>query len=426
MALDILVGLQWGDEGKGKFIDQICPLYDIVARFNGGANAGHTIFFMEKKVTLRLLPSGIFYEHITNVLGSGLLIDPSQLRAELEALAVLFPTISFAERLLISRKAHLTLPVYRYQEIYMEGSATYRSIGTTKNGIGHTYANKVLRQGFRVGDIAGPSFMQEVDQYMRPIYDDLLRLGVEMPSYGELLARFEADILFLKGLAIADTELFLNKALHAGQAVLAEGAQASLLDIDHGTYPYVTASNTLASAACTSLGLSPKMVRDIFGVTKAYCTRVGNGPFVTEIAGELGDSLREKGGEFGSNTKRPRRIGWLDLPALKYAAMLNGVTQLIITKADVLNDLAEIPLCTHYEINGELTDMAGLDLMQHTVVPHWENMRGWSCDFSQVDSKEKVPETLQAYVAFLEAELAIPVQFLSVGPGRTESVALRD
>lgn len=425
MALDILVGLQWGDEGKGKFIDQISPSYAVVARFNGGSNAGHSIFFRGQRVTLRLLPSGIFNAHITNVLGSAVVIDPSQLRQELEGLNTLFPDISFSDRLLISRKAHLSLPVYRYQEIYQEYSAAYRTIGTTKNGIGHTYANKQLRQGFRVGDMASPSFMADVEKAMQPSYAWLKAQGMEMPSYADMLSCFEADVAYLKGLAVADTELFVNEALKAGKSVLAEGAQATLLDIDHGTYPYVTSSNTIAAAACTGLGISPLKVRDIFGVMKAYCTRVGHGPFVTEIDGELGDTLREKGGEYGSNTKRPRRIGWLDLPALKYALMLNGVTQLMITKADVLNGMESVQLCTAYEVDGARSSTAGFDLMHTTVQPVWKAMPGWHCDFSKIDTADKLPVNLQDYIAYLEAELETAVKFVSIGPERDASVAMK-
>ncbi|WP_211348408.1 adenylosuccinate synthase [Sphingobacterium yanglingense] len=423
--MDILVGLQWGDEGKGKFIDKICPNYQIVARYNGGANAGHTIFWNGHKITLKLLPSGIFYSHITNVIGSGVVINPTQLNQEIAQLADIYPELNIQEHLLISQKAHLVLPTDQYSDIYMEGSDLFRTIGTTKNGIGHAYANKMLRQGFRVGDIFTSDFASNVEQVIRREYQYLTRLGQTLPDFQETLGIFLANIEALKELTITDTETFINKSLKEGKPVLAEGAQATMLDIDHGTYPYVTSSNTVASAACVGLGVSPRQVGEIFGVLKAYNTRVGEGPFPSEIIGKLGDELRIKGNEFGSNTKRPRRIGWLDLPALQYAIMLNGITQLIITKSDVLNGMDIVNVCTHYELDGKLeyNFPTVQDISQLT--PHWKAFSGWNADFSKIKSAQELPYELAQYLRYLEAELEAPITHLSIGPERDAIINLK-
>jgi len=418
--MDILVGLQWGDEGKGKFIDRICRHYDVVARYNGGANAGHSIYYQGRKVTLKLLPSGIFYPHVKNVIGTGVVVDPSQLRKEIQQLKGVNPLLTPERGLMISNKAHLVLPTHKYFDIYFEESTKFRHIGTTKNGIAQAYASKILRQNLRVGDIYNRDFHEEVSKILDRQYQELLALEQPMPHFDQLLQAFLQDIEYLKSISTIDTELFINQSMKADKKILAEGAQAVMLDIDHGTYPYVTSSNTIASGACTGLGVSPRAVQEIYGVTKAYCTRVGNGVFPTEIFGSIADDLREKGNEFGSNTKRPRRIGWLDLPALKYAVMLNGITQLILTKADILNGLESVPICTHYEINGERTDIFSMMSTETKITPVWEQLIGWDVDFSNIENEDQLPTELKKFIHFLAYHLEIPVKFLSTGPNREE------
>ncbi|SMG30096.1 adenylosuccinate synthase [Sphingobacterium psychroaquaticum] len=424
--MDILVGLQWGDEGKGKFIDRICSAYDIVARFNGGANAGHTIFWQSHKVTLKLLPSGVFYPHIKNVIGTGVVVNPTQLRREIDDLSAISAGLSITNNLFISKKAHLVLPTYAYRDAYMEASADFQTIGTTKNGIGQAYANKMLRQGFRVGDIYMDTFEEKVKTAIVREYEELRAKEQEMIDLQEMIHVFFTDIEYLKKLHIIDTELYLNTALYSGERVLAEGAQATMLDIDHGTYPYVTSSSTIASAACVSLGVSPTKVGDVYGVFKAYTTRVGDGAFPSEIADELSEKLRQKGNEFGSNTGRPRRIGWLDLPALKYAVMLNGVTQLIMTKADVLNEMETVDICTQYIVNDVISDYASLDYSFQLAKPVWTRLMGWTGDFTQVESEMDLPDGLMAYIRFLNTALEVPVRYLSIGPQRDAIVELTE
>jgi adenylosuccinate synthase len=422
--MDILIGLQWGDEGKGKIIDLISRDYDIIARFNGGANAGHSIYHEGKRITLKLLPSGIFYPQIKNIIGTGVVIDPLVLQAEVELLQTIISDTEIINRILISEKAHLVLPTYKYWDIYLEESPQYRTIGTTKNGIAPTYSNKILRQNVRVEDIFSKDFEAYVFQILNKQYAELQALGQDMPAVQELYDNFLEACNFLKKLQITDTEIFINEALSNNKKVLAEGAQATLLDIDHGSYPYVTSSNTIASAACVSLGVSPKLVDKIYGITKAYCTRVGNGIFPTELTGPLAKELREKGGEFGSNTKRPRRVGWLDLPALKYAAMLNGVTDLVLTKADILNGMSEVPICTAYEIDGETKTLAAPTCLDNVPKPVWKFLDGWSSPLGKIDQRAKIPKELKLFISFLEEELNIPIKYLSTGPQREELIIL--
>lgn len=422
--MDILIGLQWGDEGKGKIIDLISRDYDIIARFNGGANAGHSIYHKGKRITLKLLPSGIFYPHIKNIIGTGVVIDPIALQAEVEQLQACLPDTGLFHRILVSAKAHLVLPTYKYWDIYFEESPEYRTIGTTKNGIAPAYSNKILRQSIRTGDIFSKNFEAEVFQILAKQYLELQALGQDMPMLQELYDNFLEACNFLKKIQITDTEIIINEALRNNKKVLAEGAQATLLDIDHGSYPYVTSSNTIASAACVGLGVSPKLIDKIYGVTKAYCTRVGKGIFPTEITGSLADELREKGGEFGSNTKRPRRVGWLDLPALKYAIMLNGVTDLVLTKADILNGMSEVPICIAYERDGETRTLAAPPSVDDAARPVWKFLDGWNTPLGKINQQIQVPKELKLFISFLEKELKIPVKYLSTGPQREELIIL--
>lgn len=422
--MDILIGLQWGDEGKGKIIDLIGRDYDIIARFNGGANAGHSIYHEGKRITLKLLPSGIFYPHIKNIIGTGVVIDPLALRAEVEQLQADLSDADLIHRIILSAKAHLVLPTYRYWDMYFEESPQYRTIGTTKNGIAPTYSSKILRHNLRVGNILSNNFEADVFQILKKQHLELQALGQDIPAVQELFDNFLNACNFLKKLQITDTEIIINEALSNNKKVLAEGAQATLLDIDHGSYPYVTSSNTIASAACVGLGVSPRLVDKIYGVTKAYCTRVGNGLFPTELTGTLADELREKGGEFGSNTKRPRRVGWLDLPALKYAVMLNGVTDLVLTKADILNGMSEVPICTAYEINGNTKTLAAPSFVDDAARPVWKFFDGWDTPLNKINQQAQVPKELKLFISFLEEELKIPVKYLSTGPQREEMIIL--
>ncbi|MBD1422014.1 adenylosuccinate synthase [Sphingobacterium chuzhouense] len=422
--MDILIGLQWGDEGKGKIIDLISRDYDIIARFNGGANAGHSIYHKGKRITLKLLPSGIFYPHIKNIIGTGVVIDPIALQAEVEQLQACLPDTGLFHRILVSAKAHLVLPTYKYWDIYFEESPEYRTIGTTKNGIAPTYSNKILRQNIRVGDILSKNFEAEVFQILAKQYLELQALGQDMPMLQELYDNFLEACNFLKKTQITDTEIIINEALRNNKKVLAEGAQATLLDIDHGSYPYVTSSNTIASAACVGLGVSPKLIDKIYGVTKAYCTRVGKGIFPTEITGSPANELRKKGDEFGSNTKRPRRVGWLDLPALKYAIMLNGVTDLVLTKADILNGMSEVPICTAYERDGETRTLVSPTSVDDAARPVWKFLDGWNTPLGKINQQIQVPKELKLFISFLEEELKISVKYLSTGPQREELIIL--
>ena len=425
MSMDILVGLQWGDEGKGKFIDYICNEYDLVARFNGGANAGHSIYYKAQKVTLKLLPSGVFYPNTMNVIGTGVVVNPIQLKQEIEQLMNLDPSLALSKRLLLSAKAHLVLPTYPFYDCFYEENPQYRTIGTTKNGIAPAYANKILRQNLRVGEVYSVTFTSELQAILKRQYIELQSFNVDLPHYEVMVAEFLAAVDFMKTLSIVDTELYVNQALKAGKKVLAEGAQATMLDMDHGTYPYVTSSSTIAGGACTGLGVSPTQVGEIFGVTKAYTTRVGEGVFPTELFGNEAEVLRLKGGEFGSNTKRPRRVGWLDLPALKYACMVNGVTQLIVTKGDILNEREQIPLCVQYEVEGERQDYFTVNQEGQEIRPVYQMMKGWSGDFSSITDEGQLPVAYQAYIDFIIQEVEVPITYLSTGPKREEIIHLR-
>jgi len=421
--MDIVLGLQWGDEGKGKFIDLISEEYDITARFNGGANAGHSIERNGKRITLKSLPSGIFMKGVQNVIGTGTVLDPVSFRKEIINLQEFDTTVQPEKNLIISRKAHLVLPTYKLLDIFMEDNPEYTTIGTTRNGIAQAYSNKILRQNVRVGDMESADFKSRVEHILKRDYRLLAGGDMILPSLEEISSEFFEAIDFLKKFVRTETELFLNTALSEGKKVLAEGSQAAMLDIDHGTYPYVTSSSTTAAGACSGLGISPKKIGEIFGIAKAYCTRVGNGVFPTEIFDELGEEIRTKGNEFGSNTGRPRRIGWLDLPALRYAIMINGVTQMILTKADILSGMKSIAVCTHYELkDGKVEAVSGLLPENARPVLKW--MESWSADISNLKEPSLLPEELKNFLSFLEQELGIPVGYLSTGPGREQMIKM--
>lgn len=424
--MDILIGLQWGDEGKGKIIDLICQNYDIVARFNGGANAGHTIYYKEKKVTLNLIPSGIFFPETTNILGTGVALDPIILNEEILKLKSIDSKLKPEEKIIISEKAHLVLPTYKYFDQYYEESSHYPTIDTTKMGIAHTYSNKMLRSNPRVANIFSPDFKNDIEKTLFRQHNELSSFGREIPEFKGMLEEYFKALDFLKKLNIQNTEFIINKAIKEGKKVLAEGAQATMLDIDYGTYPYVTSSSTIAAGACTGLGVSPRNINKIFGVTKAYCTRVGKGVFPTEINGEIADELREKGNEYGSNTNRPRRIGWLDIPALKYAIMINGITNIAITKMDILNGMDMIQVCTGYEIDGEIRDIASLDLQRVNSKPVFKDFNGWNKNFSDILDETSFPLELKQFIDFLESQLGVPVKYISTGPKREQVVICYD
>ncbi|MFP3598942.1 adenylosuccinate synthase [Chryseobacterium sp. SIMBA_029] len=423
--MDIVLGLQWGDEGKGKFIDLISEGYDITARFNGGANAGHSIERNGKRITLKSLPSGIFMKGEQNVIGTGTVLDPVSFRKEIINLQEFDATVQPEKNLIISRKVHLVLPTYKLLDIFMEDNPEYTTIGTTRNGIAQAYSNKILRQNLRVGDIESADFKSRVEHILKRDYRLLAGGDMILPSLEEISSEFFEAVDFLKKFIRTETELFLNTALSEGKKVLAEGSQAAMLDIDHGTYPYVTSSSTIAAGACGGLGISPKKIGEIFGIAKAYCTRVGNGIFPTEIFDELGEEIRTKGNEFGSNTGRPRRIGWLDLPALRYAIMINGVTQVILTKADILSGMKSIAVCTHYELeDGKVETISGSLPENARPVLKW--MESWNADISNLKEASLLPEELKNFLAFLEDELGIPVGYLSTGPGREQMIKMKE
>ncbi|WP_312286433.1 adenylosuccinate synthase [Chryseobacterium gleum] len=422
--MDIVLGLQWGDEGKGKFIDLISENYDITARFNGGSNAGHSIERNGRRITLKMIPSGIFMNSVQNVIGTGTVIDPVSFKKEILNLQVFDNTIQPENNIIISQKAHLVMPTHKLLDIFMEESSEYTTIGTTKNGIAQAYSNKILRQNLRVGDIFSSDFQSRALHILNRDYRMLEEGGmIVLPALEEISEEFFDAVEFLKKFNCTDTEIYLNKALSEGKKVLAEGSQAAMLDIDHGTYPYVTSSSTTASGASSGLGISPKKIGEIYGIAKAYCTRVGNGAFPTELLDEFGDDLRMKGNEFGSNTGRPRRVGWLDLPALKYAVMINGVTQLVLTKADVLSGLKSVAVCTHYELeDGKKVTVSGL--LPENGKPVFKWMNGWNADFSAMKNPSELPKEMNEFLSFLEAELEIPVAYLSTGPGREQMLKL--
>lgn len=422
--MDIVLGLQWGDEGKGKFIDLISENYDITARFNGGSNAGHSIERNGRRITLKMIPSGIFMNSVQNVIGTGTVIDPVSFKKEILNLQVFDNTIQPENNIIISQKAHLVMPTHKLLDIFMEESSEYTTIGTTKNGIAQAYSNKILRQNLRVGDIFSSDFQSRALHILNRDYRMLEEGGmIVLPALEEISKEFFDAVEFLKKFNCTDTEIYLNKALSEGKKVLAEGSQAAMLDIDHGTYPYVTSSSTTASGASSGLGVSPKKIGEIYGIAKAYCTRVGNGVFPTELLDEFGDDLRMKGNEFGSNTGRPRRVGWLDLPALKYAVMINGVTQLVLTKADVLSGLKSVAVCTHYELeDGKKVTVSGL--LPENGKPVFKWMNGWNADFSAMKNPLELPKEMNEFLSFLEAELQIPVAYLSTGPGREQMLKL--
>ena len=425
--VDVLLGLQWGDEGKGKIVDVLTPKYDIIARFQGGPNAGHTIEFDGKKFILHTIPSGIFNEKTINVIGNGVIVDPFVLQNEIKELNE--GGISVRENLLISRKAHIILPTHRLLDAVSEQSKGKNKIGSTLKGISPAYTDKVSRNGMRIGDLESDEFekrygqarerhMKTIDQYGID-YSEMKFDGLTFTEYEEAWLK---SLEMLRQLKKVNSEYYLNNALKEGKKILAEGAQGTLLDIDFGSYPFVTSSNTITAGVCNGLGIAPSRVGQVFGIFKAYCTRVGSGPFPTELNDDSGEQLRNLGHEFGSTTGRPRRCGWLDLPALKYAVMLNGVTELMMMKADVLNSFETLKVAVQYKYNGQLTEEIPYESVTLDIEPVYENLRGWNRELETEDGYEALPAELKDYVAFIEKKVGVPIRIVSLGPDRTETV----
>lgn len=419
MKVDVLLGLQWGDEGKGKIVDVLTPKYDIIGRFQGGPNAGHTLEFDGIKHVLHTIPSGIFHDGVANVVGNGVVIDPVILKKEIDALKKLGVDVN--KKMFISKKAHLILPTHRLIDAASEKAKGKEKIGSTLKGIGPTYMDKTGRNGIRVGDLFLPDFKQRYDKLVTK-HKQLLKFFDFEYNLEELEVDFYEGVELLKALTVIDSEHYVNNAMKNGQTILAEGAQGTLLDVDFGSYPFVTSSNTTAAGTCTGLGIAPNKVGEVFGIFKAYCTRVGSGPFPTELDNEVGEELRKAGHEFGATTGRPRRCGWIDLPALKYAIMINGVTQLIMMKADVLDEFEIIKVCTHYVVDGETIDYMPYDIVSTEVKPIYIDMQGWKTDLTQLSSIDEIPAELNTYVEYLEQELNVPITIVSVGPDRTQTL----
>jgi adenylosuccinate synthase len=420
MKVDVLLGLQWGDEGKGKIVDVLTPQYDVIARFQGGPNAGHTLEFDGIKHVLHTIPSGVFRPDTLNVVGNGVVIDPIIFKKEIDALVAL--GVDVAASLAISRKAHLILPTHRMLDAASEAAKGKAKIGSTLKGIGPTYMDKTGRNGLRVGDIESPHF----EERYHALRDKHLGMLAQFEGFEAALDDSEwlLAIDFLRSLRLIDSEHVLNDALKAGQRILAEGAQGTMLDIDFGTYPFVTSSNTISAGACTGLGIAPNRVGEVIGIFKAYCTRVGSGPFPTELLDEVGETMRAEGREFGATTGRPRRCGWLDLPQLRYAVDVNGATQLCMMKADVLGCFDEIRVCTHYMHRGETIDHLPFGINPDEVEPVYTTVPGWPGDLTGIRSLEEVPATLRAYVKMIEDAVGVPVTVLSVGPDRAQTLQL--
>ena len=421
--VDVLLGLQWGDEGKGKIVDVLSPKYDVIARFQGGPNAGHTLEFNGLKHVLHTIPSGIFRENVENIVGNGVVIDPVIFKKEVDALLNL--KVDVKKKLFVSRKAHLILPTHRLLDAASEASKGHGKIGSTLKGIGPTYMDKTGRNGLRVGDIEQKNFREKYD-FLVAKHKQLLDFYGYQYNLAELEPAWFEGIEFLKELQHVDSEHYINDALAAGKNILAEGAQGSLLDIDFGSYPFVTSSNTVCAGACTGLGIAPNRIGEVIGIFKAYCTRVGSGPFPTELHDETGEQIRKTGREFGSTTGRPRRCGWLDLPALKYAVMINGVTQLMMMKADVLSFFETIKVCTHYNYKGKKTDVFPYDISPDLISPVYTEMPGWNKDLTGLNSPEEIPAELNNYIAFIEKELNIPITIVSVGPDRKQTLMRKE
>jgi adenylosuccinate synthase len=417
--IDVLLGLQWGDEGKGKIVDFFAPNYDIIARFQGGPNAGHTLYVNGEKIVLHQIPSGIFHENTTNLIGSGVVLDPVTLKNEFNKVAAF--GVDCKKNLSIAERTHLILPTHRALDKASEMSKGVEKIGSTLKGIGPAYMDKTGRNGLRVGDILDKNF---TTQYIR------LRLKHQklLDSFGfqEDITEWEEEFFealeLMRQLKIVNGEYFINEQISKGKKVLAEGAQGSMLDVDFGTFPFVTSSNTISAGVCTGLGVAPQKIKEVLGVTKAYCTRVGSGPFPTELHDDTGEMLRKVGSEFGATTGRPRRCGWIDLVALNFACMINGVTQIVMTKADVLDGFEELNVCESYRINGKEQSMVPYQMMKTQIEPIYKSFKGWQSDITKIKSVENIPGQMKEYLAHINQFLGVPIKYISNGPGRDQII----
>ncbi|MBN8880088.1 MAG: adenylosuccinate synthase [Sphingobacteriales bacterium] len=419
--VDVLLGLQWGDEGKGKIVDYFAKDYDVVARFQGGPNAGHTLYIGDKKVVLHQIPSGVFHPNKLNLIGNGVVLDPVTLKRECDTVASF--GVDLRKNLFISERTHLILPTHRALDKAAEISKGSQKIGSTLKGISPAYMDKTGRNGLRVGDLLDKNF---TTSYIR------LRLKhqklLDNYNFTEDISGWEEEFFeaveFLKQLNIVNGEYFINEQLRAGKKVLAEGAQGSMLDIDFGTFPFVTSSNTISAGVCSGLGVAPQTIRDVIGVTKAYCTRVGSGPFPTELEDATGEELRKIGNEFGATTGRPRRCGWIDLVALRFACMVNGVTKIVMTKADVLDAFKELQVCTSYNIDGKESQEIPFRIDRLAVTPIYKKFQGWDIPSSAAKSAAELPETMKSYVSFINEYLGVKVRYISNGPGRDQIISV--
>jgi len=420
--VDVILGLQWGDEGKGKIVDFFAKDYDLVARFQGGPNAGHTLYVNDKKVVLHQIPSGVFHEGIINLIGNGVVLDPVTLKRECDTVASF--GIDLKKNLFIAERTHLILPTHRALDKAAELSKGNQKIGSTLKGIGPTYMDKTGRNGLRVGDLLDKNF---TTQYIK------LRLKhqrlLDNYNFQEDITAWEEEFFetveFLKQLNIVNGEYFINNQIKAGKRILAEGAQGSMLDIDFGTFPYVTSSSTISAGVCNGLGIAPQQIRDVIGVTKAYCTRVGGGPFPTELENETGEALRKIGNEFGATTGRPRRCGWIDLVALNFACMINGVTKIVMTKADVLDAFKELEVCTAYTLNGKESQEVPFQMERQKPTPVYKAFTGWNTTTSAAKTYSELPDTMKTYVNFINKYLGVDIHFISNGPGRDQIIQVK-
>ena len=419
MKVDVLLGLQWGDEGKGKVVDVLTPHYDVIARFQGGPNAGHTLEFDGIKHVLHTIPSGIFHKGKVNIIGNGVVIDPTVFKKEIDALTKM--GVDVRRNLCISRKAHLILPTHRLLDAASEASKGKEKIGSTLKGIGPSYMDKTGRNGLRVGDIESPDFLKRYNTLVSK-HKELLGFYSYNYNLSEHEPAWMEGVELIKSLPLVDSEYEINNYLAAGKNILAEGAQGSLLDIDFGSYPFVTSSNTITAGTCTGLGVAPQKIGEVYGIFKAYCTRVGSGPFPTELNDDTGELLRKKGNEFGATTGRPRRCGWLDLPALKYAIMLNGVTKLIMMKSDVMSGFEKVKVCTHYKYKGRIIDFMPFDVVNEPIEPVYVEVDGWKNNLDNIDDAENLPAELHNYISFLEQQLNLPIVIISIGPDRKQTL----
>lgn len=418
MKLDVLLGLQWGDEGKGKIVDVLAPKYNVIARFQGGPNAGHSLEFNEIKHVLHTIPSGVFRPETINIIGNGVVIDPVIFMEEIKELIDL--NVNIRANLFISKRAHLILPSHRILDAASEAAKGKTKIGSTLKGIGPTYMDKTGRNGLRIGDIINPGFKEKYD-FLTNKHKELLKQYNFDYNLDEYEESWFKGIELIKTFNLIESEHEVNRYLDENKLILAEGAQGTLLDIDFGSYPFVTSSNTICAGACTGLGVAPNKIGNVIGIFKAYCTRVGSGPFPTELENIDGETLRKQGHEFGATTGRPRRCGWLDLPALKYAVMLNGVTELIITKADVLTGFETIKVCTHYIFNGEEIEYLPYEVNE-PLQPVYKEFKGWNEDITQINSYDKLPKEFTDYIKYIELQVGVPIKIISVGPNRDETI----